>query len=164
MSFSQPRKLGIVACPGGEIIAEEIIINLKSIYYRRFEKKTRNIAKVYGLSEEEAIKHLNYDSDLSSRQVKIYGDPDKYRVPSFKVPATFTRFANGELKAEINHSVKGMDIYIVQDVENDQPICFSQGDPVKCSINDHIFNLLVTIDAVNKSGTRSNTVIAPVLP
>ncbi|MBN2618610.1 MAG: ribose-phosphate diphosphokinase [Spirochaetales bacterium] len=164
MSFSQPTKLGIVACPGGEQFADEIITNLKSIYYRRFEKKTRNISKVYGVTEEEAVKHLNYDNDLSSTQVKIYGNPDKYRVPSFKVPGTFTRFANGELKAEIKHSVKGMDIYIVQDVENAEPIQFSTGEPVQCSINDHIFNLLVTIDAVKQSGARSITVVAPVYP
>ncbi len=164
MSFSQPTKLGIVACPGGDKIADEIISNLKSIYYRRFEKKTRNIAKVYEVSEAEAVKHLNYDSDLSSRQVKIYGDPEKYRVPSFKVPSVFTKFANGELKAEIKHSVKGMDIYIVQDVENAEPIQFSTGDPVKCSVNDHIFNLLVTIDAVKQSGARSITLVIPVYP
>lgn len=164
MSFSQPTKLGIVACPGGEKIADEIITNLKSIYYRRFEKKTRNLSKVYGVTETEAIKHLNYDSDLSSSRVKIYGDPEKYRVPSFKVPGTFTKFANGELKAEIKYSVKGMDIFIVQDVENTEPIQFSSGDPVLCSINDHIFNLLVTIDAVKQSGAKSITLVIPVYP
>lgn len=164
MSFSQPTKLGVVACPGGESFADEIITNLKSIYYRRFEKKTRNISKVYGITEEDAVRHLNYDNDLSSRQVRIYGNPEKYRMPSFKVPATFTRFANGELKAEIKHSIKGMDIYIVQDVENAEPIKYSTGEPLRCSINDHIFNLLVTIDAVKQSGARSITVVAPVYP
>ncbi|MGL1890771.1 MAG: ribose-phosphate diphosphokinase [Spirochaetaceae bacterium] len=164
MSFSQPTKLGIVACPGGQKFADEIITNLKSIYYRRFEKKIRNLSKVYGVSEPDAIKHLNYDNDLSSQQVKIYGDPEKYRVPSFKVPGIFTMFANGELKAEIKYSIKGMDIYIVQDVENAEPIQYSTGEPVFCSINDHIFNLLVTIDAVKQSGARSITVVVPVYP
>lgn len=164
MSFSQPSKLGIVACPGGQKFADEIITNLKSIYFRRFEKKIRNLSKVYGVTEAEAVKHLNYDTDLSSQQVKIYGDPEKYRVPSFKVPGIFTMFANGELKAEIKYSIKGMDIYIVQDVENAEPIQFSTGDPVHCSINDHIFNLLVTIDAVKQSGAKSITVVVPTYP
>ncbi len=164
MSFSQPTKLGIVACPGGEKIADEIITNLKSIYYRRFEKKTRNISKIYGVTEAEAVKHLNYDTDLSSTHVRIFGNPEKYRVPSFKVPGSFIRFANGELKAEIGYSINGMDIYIVQDVENTEPIQFSTGDPVRCSINDHIFNLLVTIDAVKHSGARSITVVVPTYP
>lgn len=164
MSFSQPAKLGVVACPGGEKFADEIITHLKSIYLRRFEKKSRNIAKSYGLTEEEAIKSLNYSRDLSSEQVKIFGDPDSYRVPSFKIPTQFTKFANGEFKAEVKHSIKGMDVYIVQDVENSEEISLESGDTSHYSINDHVFNLMVAVDAVRQSGAARITVVVPVYP
>jgi ribose-phosphate pyrophosphokinase len=36
MGFSKPTTLGVIACPGGENFANEIISHLKLIYQGRF--------------------------------------------------------------------------------------------------------------------------------
>ncbi len=165
MGFSKPTTLGIIACPGGEKFANSIIAHLKTIYSRRFEKKASGIAKLYGIDKEEAVKELNLSNDLNSHRVKTIGDGSSYRVPSFKIPCKFTRFANGEFKTELLNSVRGKDIFIVQDVENREPLNFAGSDSSHVlSVNDHIFNLLVSIDAVLQCGARRVTLVMPAYP
>ncbi|RLW68623.1 MAG: hypothetical protein B6D68_03280, partial [spirochete symbiont of Stewartia floridana] len=91
----------MLACPGGEVFTEEIVAHLKTIYQRRFEQKARFIAKLYGMSREEAFRELNKTDDLISHRVFDVGGADGYRCPSFKIPCQFTRFANGEIKTTI---------------------------------------------------------------
>jgi ribose-phosphate pyrophosphokinase len=165
MGFSKPTTLGVIACPGGENFANEIISHLKLIYQGRFEKKAQFISRLYEIPKEEMIGKLNYADDVNSHRVSPVGDGSVYRMPSFKVPAKFTHFANGELKTEILHSVKGMDIFIVQDVENRNALKFSGSDePVHLSVNDHIMNLFVTIDAAKQAGARQVSLILPTYP
>ncbi|MDC7223309.1 MAG: ribose-phosphate diphosphokinase [Spirochaetales bacterium] len=165
MGFSKPTTLGVIACPGGEKFANEIISHLKMIYQRRFEKKALFISKQYDIPREEMIRRLNLSDDMNSHRVSPVGNADDYRMPSFKVPTKYTRFANGEVKTEILHSVKGMDIFIVQDVENRNLMKFSGSEePVQLSINDHLMSLFVTIDAAKQAGARRVSLILPTYP
>jgi ribose-phosphate pyrophosphokinase len=165
MSFSKPTTLGIIACPGGEKFADSIIAHLKTIYSRRFDHKAQGIAKLYGLDKDDVIQKLNFSNDLNSHRIKTIGDGKAYRIPSFKIPCKFTRFANGEFKTEILNSVRGKDIFIVQDVENRGALPFSGAEQGSClSINDHIFNLFVTIDAAIQCGARRVTLVMPAYP
>ncbi len=163
MSFAKPTTLGVLACPGGEVFAEEIVAHLKTIYQRRFEQKARFVAKLYGMSREEVVRELNKTDDLMSHRVSDVGGADVYRSPSFKIPCKFTRFANGELKTTIRSSVRGLDIYIVQDVSNSQPIPLGD-DMVPMSVNDHLMALMTAIDTVTHAGARRVTLVVPTYP
>ncbi len=165
MSFSKPTSLGVIACPGGEAFADEITSHLKTIYRRRFDKKVGYISRLYGLEKEEVYKQANFADDIISHRVSTVGDGKAYRSPSFKIPCKSTRFANGEIKAEILRSIRGMDIYIVQDVANNNPVKFFGSDEeVVCSVNDHLMTLLVTIDAAFRSGARRVSLVMPTYP
>jgi len=164
MGFAKPTSLGVIACPGGEKFSNQIISHLKTIYYRRFEKKAAYISRLYDLPREEMIKRINMADDMNSHRVASVGDPEVYRHPSFKIPTLFTRFANGEIKAEIKYSVKGMDIYIVQDVENHSPLNIAGSEPVEFSVNDHLMSLLVAIDAAFQGGARRVSLVLPTYP
>lgn len=165
MSFSKPTTLGIIACPGGEKFADSITAHLKTIYARRFDIKAQGIAKLYGMEKEAAVKALNMANDLNSHRVKTIGDGSSYRVPSFKIPCKYTRFANGEFKTELLNSVRGKDIFIVQDVENRCMLPFAGSETgYRLSVNDHIFILFVTIDAARQCGARRITLVLPAYP
>lgn len=164
MGFSKPTTLGVIACPGGEKFANQIIGHLKTIYSRRFEKKAAYISKLYDKPREDMYRKLNFSDDMNSHRVSPVGEADTYRVPSLKVPCTFTQFANGEMKATIQHSVRAMDIFIVQDVENHTPVKFSGNDTHTCSVNDHLMSLFVTIDAAKQAGARRITLVVPTFP
>jgi ribose-phosphate pyrophosphokinase len=86
-------------------------------------------------------------------------------VPHVKVPARFSRFANGEIKAEILRSIRGKDVYIVQDVENHYPVRMNDGQisPVM-SVNDHIMTMIVTVDAAKTAGAEHVTLVTPTYP
>jgi ribose-phosphate pyrophosphokinase len=56
-------------------------------------------------------------------------------------------FCDGEIRAEINESVRGYAVFIVQ----------SMSSPV----NDHIFELLVMIDAIRRGSATSITAVLP---
>ncbi len=165
MSFSKPTSLGIIACPGGEAFADEVASHLKAIYKTRFEKKVNYMAKLYGISREEVFRRSNFADDIISHRVSPVGDSDNYRSPSFKIPCKHTMFANGEIKAEILKSIRGGDIFIVQDLANNTPISFAgKEESVICSVNDHLLSLFVTIDAVKRSGVRRLTLVLPTYP
>jgi len=165
MSFSKPTSLGVIACPGGEQFADEIISNLKTIYRRRFDKKVSYISRLYDMDKEDVYKQANFANDIISHRVSAVGDGASYRSPSFKIPCKVTKFANGEIKTEILRSVRGMDIYIVQDVANNTPVRFFGSDEgTVCSVNDHLMNLFVTIDAAFQSGARRVTLVLPTYP
>ncbi|MCG8454244.1 MAG: ribose-phosphate diphosphokinase [Spirochaetales bacterium] len=163
MSFAKPTSLGVIACPGGEVFAEEIVAHLKTIYQRRFEKKAQFISKLYGLSGDEVYRRLNLADDLTSHRVTPVGGADNYRLPSFKIPCKYTRFANGEIKTEIMRTVKGMDIYIVQDVANETPVRLGD-DVLPLSINDHIMTLYTAVDAALQAGARRVSLVLAAYP
>lgn len=165
MNYSDPAKLVILACPGGERFADEMVKHLKRLYRRRFENKAAILARQYDLDKEAVIRKINFTNDIASSTIHPNKDVLKFRSPSFRVPANFTLFPNGELKTEIMESIRGKDVYIVQDVENHHPLAFNDGKNKKVlSVNDHLMNLMVTVDAAKQAGADKITLVIPVYP
>jgi ribose-phosphate pyrophosphokinase len=165
MNYSDPTKLGILACPGGEVLANQVIRRLGAIYRRRFDRKTEILAGRYHLSQELVTRKINFDNDIQSNLLYIPGNVNKYRAPQFRVNARHTYFANGEVKTEIIDSVRGKDLFIFQDIENHQPIAFNDGSVQRIlSINDHIFSLFATVDAAAQAGAATINLVLPVYP
>ena len=165
MDFSRPSNLGIVACPGAEVFSDDIVQSLKKYYARRHTKQVDLISDVYKLEKKEVEKKINLLMDIQNISLSECPDVEKYREPEFKVPVKYTRFANGEYKAEIKISVRGMDVYIIQDVENHYPIDINKdGKKYILSVNDHVFILFATIDAAIQSGASSVSIVVPAYP
>jgi ribose-phosphate pyrophosphokinase len=165
MTYSEPTELAVLACPGGEKFADETIKHLNHIYSRRFRQKSDVLAKRYEVERIELVKQINFYNDLQTSDICIKGDVTKFRAPDFKVKARYTWFMNGEFKTEILDCIRGKDVFIFQDVENHQEITLNDGKNKKVlSVNDHIMNLLVTIDAVRHAGAKRITLVLPVYP
>jgi ribose-phosphate pyrophosphokinase len=165
MSFTKPANFGIISCPGGEVFSNEVTHHLTGIYKSRFQRRVSELSRVYDMSRDEIIKQINFITDLSFSSTVKKGPRTTYHPPKFKIPASFTRFANGEFKTEILSSIRGMDIFIFQDVENTQPVSFNgNGEEHTLSVNDHIFSLLVTIDAAWQAGAKSIVLVLPAYP
>ena len=165
MSYSDPSHLGILACPGAEAFADQVVRKLAGIYKRRFDRKTQALASRYHISQELAIRKINFANDANSSLLYMPGPTDSYRPPRFKINARHTFFANGEIKTEILESVRGKDLFIFQDIENHQPIAFNDGTEHRVmSVNDHIFNLFVTIDAAMQAGANRINLVLPMYP
>ncbi len=158
-------KLGLLACPGAEKFAEKVVRRLSTIYRHRFERKVQVMADRYHISRELVTRKINFQNDVASSLLSLPGNVNEYRSPKFKVNARYTLFANGEAKTEILESVRGKDLYIFQDVENHQPCLFNDGKEERVlSVNDHIFNLLVTIDSAIQAGAERITLVIPTYP
>ncbi len=165
MPYSEPTDLAVVACPGGESFANEVITHLRHMYKHRFSLKSDVISKRYSLEREKLIRQINLDNDLRTSDLCIRGMIDKYRAPQFKVDTRFTYFANGEFKCELNECIRGKDVYIFQDVENHENIPLNDGkNKISLSVNDHVMCLLVAIDAVRQAGAREITLVLPAYP
>lgn len=165
MNFSKVANLGVVACPGGEKFADDVIAYLKRNYTNKHIKKVELLAKNYGMTKDEVEKRLNFRSDVMDPNISVTEDFYSFKCPEFKIPAKCTRFANGEFKMEIKSTVRGMDVFIIQDVENHYPLDINNdGNKYVLSVADHVFILLTAIDAVMQSGARSVSVVVPVYP
>ncbi len=165
MSYSDPTMMGILACPGAEAFADQVVRKLAGIYKRRFDRKTQALASRYHITQELAIRKINFANDASSSLLYMPGPTDKYRPPHFKINARHTFFTNGEIKTEILESVRGKDIFIFQDIENHLPIPFNDGTVLReMSVNDHIFNLFVAIDAALQAGANRVNLVLPMYP
>ncbi|MCD6396140.1 MAG: ribose-phosphate pyrophosphokinase-like domain-containing protein, partial [Spirochaetaceae bacterium] len=146
MSLTKPVKLGVISCPGTEKISAEVTRHLKKQYTKKYNRLAAHISRKYNMQVEDVWRMMYLNEDLHSVRLNGNSNFTKYQPPHFKLPVTFTRFANGEFKAEINSSVKGMNIFIIQDVENHYPISFNgDNDKYILSVNDHIFLLFVTM-------------------
>lgn len=165
MPYSEPTDLAVVACPGGENFANEVITHLRHMYKHRFTLKNDVISKRYALDKEKLTQQINLENDLKTSDLCVRGMVDKYRPPVFKINTRFTYFANGEFKAELLDCVRGKDVYIFQDVENHEMLSLNDGANKQIlSVNDHVMGLLVTIDAVRQAGARQITLVLPVYP
>jgi ribose-phosphate pyrophosphokinase len=165
MNYSNPANLAVLACPGGERFAEEIINHLKQLYFKHFNRTVDELSKQYNLEKDDVIKRLNFTNDLISNRQYVHGNILKYRCPHFKVPAQFSLFPNGEIKTEIMESIRGKDLYIVQDVENHYPLAFNEGKTMqKMTINDHLMTMYVTVDAAKLAGAKRITIVSPMYP
>lgn len=165
MPYSEPTNLGVIACPGGAVFADEVIMHLRHMYKHRFTLKNDVISKRYNVDKDKLVQDINFRNDLMTSDLVVRGTTDKYRPPAFKINTRFTWFANGEVKAELLDCVRGKDIYIFQDAENHVPIPMNGGkNIVTFSVNDHVMTLLVTIDAVQQAGAKSITLVLPAFP
>lgn len=127
--------------------------------------KSDAINKNYEIAKDELISKINLESDLYSPDIAVKNSTNRYREPRFKVDTTFTYFANGEFKTEINESIRGKQVYIFQDVENHEVLSLNGGkNKLSLSVNDHVMGLLVTIDAVRQAGAATITLVVPVYP
>ena len=66
-----------------------------------------------------------------------------------------TKFENSERKTVIKESIRGADIYIIQDVEN---------SVTPSSVNDNLIALMTAIDAAHRSDANYITAVIPVFP
>lgn len=165
MNYSSPANLAVLACPGGEVFADEVIAHLKKGYRRNFEYMVAELAKQYTMDPAVVAQQINFIHDASAPTHHITGKVQGFRCPRFKVRARFSHFANGEIKAEILESIRGKDIYIVQDVENHYPVYFNEGALRRAlSINDHLMTMFVTVDAAKQAGAERVTLVVPVYP
>ena len=165
MSLSKPTSLGLIACPGTETFTADIVENIQQLFIKKTTRKAEVIAKKYGLDKKEIIRQLNFTLDLHSPLVDAGGPIEEFVIPPFTIDVRFTRFANGEFKAEILQSVRGVDVYILQDVENHDPLTFYNDECFySLSVNDHVMLLFATIDAALQASARSVTVVVPAYP
>ena len=165
MPYSEPSNLAIVACPGGEAFADEVITHLRRMYKHRFTLKNDVISKRYQIEKSDLVKQINFKSDVNTSDISMKGAIDKYRPPVFKVKTRFTYFMNGEVKTELLECVRGKEVFIFQDVENHEPLALNDGkNIVSLSVNDHVMSLLVTVDAVRQAGAASITLVVPAYP
>ncbi len=165
MNLSKPGSLGLIACPGGEYFANEVLTSLKHIYKKKLLKKASSLAKQYGRTKEDVMTQINFATDLHAPRPLYSGPVSGFRIPQFSVDARFTRFANGEFKTELLSSVRGMDIYVIQDVANQHPLSFYNDEKkYRLSINDHVMILFNTVDSLLQASVSSVSVVIPVFP
>ncbi|WP_010257483.1 ribose-phosphate diphosphokinase [Treponema primitia] len=165
MNYSNPANLAVLACPGGEVFADEVILHLKKYYRHKYDATVSDLVRQYNMNTDDVVRQINFINDAGPLTSLAQGGFLKYHTPQFKVPARFTMFPNGELKAEILESIRGKDIYIVQDVENRYPLSFNDGSLTRAlSINDHLMSIFVTVDAVKQAGADRVTLVIPTYP
>ena len=163
MKYFNPANLAIIACPGGEVFAGEVAEHLRLKYRHSRRQTIYDLAKRYSLTEDQAYTQLDMINKLGSRGTASQSGDDK-SYGHFKVPVKFTLFPNGEIKSEIEESIRGKDVYIFQDVENRHPVRFSGGVVDNLSINDHLMTIYVTIDAARQAGAERITLVIPNYP
>ena len=164
MKYFNPVNLAIIACPGGDVFANEVIEHLRQRYRHNRKQTEGELAKRYNLNEEQVSLHIDIINKLVVRGTSSQSGTDKHDEKAFKVPVKFTRFPNGEIKSEILESIRGKDVYIFQDVENRCPVKFSGGEEKYLTINDHLMTIFVTIDAAMQSGAERITLVIPNFP
>ncbi|MDR2784910.1 MAG: ribose-phosphate diphosphokinase [Treponema sp.] len=165
MSYSSPANLAVLACPGGEVFAGEVIFHLKQHYHHRFNKTVAALAKKYNMDTDTVIQHINFLNDASSCTGAVVESVPGFRSLRIRIPTRFTMFPNGEIKTEILESIRGKDVYIIQDVENHYPVKFNDDTLNKSlSVNDHLMTVLVTVDAVKQAGADRITLVVPIYP
>jgi ribose-phosphate pyrophosphokinase len=165
MNYFNPANLAIIACPGGEVFADEVITHLRKSYYHKLQKTVAHLALRYRLEESEVIRKVNFINNVIAPASFVPENPERIHTPRFKASALFSIFPNGEIKSEIMESIRGKDVYIVQDVENHYPVRFNGGGVTKSlSVNDHLMAVYVTVDAVKQAGAERVTLVAPIYP
>ena len=90
---------------------------------------------------------------LERQRKKAFGVKKKKRVNY--IPMTETHFPNGEIKTCIDQSIRGMDIYVVQDPEN---------KVTKQAIDKNVTSLRHAMDSAWRAGAGNITAVLPYLP
>ena len=145
--------------------AQKILGHLETISREKLEERVKILSRSYQIPRAEVIRQMNLAADILPTAGYMDEPIDQQRSNIVLVPAKYTRFPNGEFKTEILMSVRNTEIYIVQDVSNRYPLQFQKTDePHELSVNDHLFCLLVTVDAALQAGAAQVTVILPTFP
>ncbi|MGO9409961.1 MAG: ribose-phosphate diphosphokinase [Spirochaetia bacterium] len=163
--MAELAQIGILPCPGGMTFAQKILGHLETISREKLEERVKILSRSYQIPRAEVIRQMNLAADILPTAGYMDEPIDQQRSNIVLVPAKYTRFPNGEFKTEILMSVRNTEIYIVQDVSNRYPLQFQKTDePHELSVNDHLFCLLVTVDAALQAGAALVTVILPTFP
>lgn len=164
MKYFNPANLAIIACPGGDTFAEDVIEHLRSKYRHSRKRTEEKLSKQYNITKEQASLHIDLMNKIVSKGTDSQSGSFNNANNGLKIPVKFTLFPNGEIKAEIKESIRGKDVYIFQDVENHYPVKFSSGAINNLSINDHIMTIFVTVDAARQAGAERITLVIPNYP
>ena len=166
MSIIKPHKLGIIAGPGSEYFTGKVIKHLRRLYNDRYERISDVLTKRHNMTSEELLRFVTLQDDLDSKKIPAGPLPESYHCPDLAVRVRYTRFANGEEKAEILDPVRGLNVYIIHDVSNMAPVKTAgrEDNPQPLSINDHLMFLFTTINAVKLAGAESVTLVLPTYP
>ncbi len=165
MSIIKPQKLGIISGPGSEYFSGKVVKHLRRLYLERYEKLSTALAKRHGMSEEDILKTVILIDDMNSKRIPRSKLPTQFQCPDFSIRTKYTRFANGEVKAEILDAVRGIRTFIIYDISNNEPVRVAGSDePVRLSVNDHLMFLFTTINAITLAGGDSVTLVLPTFP
>ena len=74
MPYSEPTDMGIVACPGGQAFASEVIVHLKHMYKHRFNLKRDVISKRYNIEKDKLVKDINLYNDMQTSDLCVKGN------------------------------------------------------------------------------------------
>ena len=85
------------------------------------------------------------------------------RLGTTTLPVRYTKFLNGEVKAEVLESVRDRDVFVFQDVANKYEVDTAGGKEL-FSLNDHFMALVATVDALNWCDVKKITLVLPSFP
>ncbi|AYE36751.1 phosphoribosylpyrophosphate synthetase [Borrelia turcica IST7] len=160
MSLLIKKSIGIIACPGGKVFASKIIEELKKIFLCAESQVIEKISQTSSCLKEDILKLEGilppFLEGLEFSSVRVDED--------MVIPVKFVKFANGEFKSEILKTIRDKDIFIVQDVSNTSPVDVNGNEKVVMTINDHMMNLMTTVDACIQAKANSVSVIVPSYP
>jgi ribose-phosphate pyrophosphokinase len=164
MKNFNPANLAIIACPGGEVFADDVIEHLRQKYRQKWKHAIDDLSQRYNIDSEQLALQIELVNKIAGRAFASQNGSDKHFDKPFKVPVKFSLFPNGEIKSEILESIRGKDVYIFQDVENRYSVNFFSGKVDNLSINDHLMTILVTVDAARQAGAERITLVIPNYP
>jgi ribose-phosphate pyrophosphokinase len=164
MKYFNPANLAVIACPGGDVFANEVIQHLRHKYHSSRKQTIEEISRCYNINAEQADLQINLLNKIIARGTASSQSGSGKNNGVFKVPVKFTLFPNGEIKSEIEESIRGKDVYIFQDVENRYPVKFSGEIVNNLSTNDHLMTIFVTVDAARQAGAERITLVIPNYP
>ncbi|BCR21146.1 ribose-phosphate pyrophosphokinase [Borrelia miyamotoi] len=154
------KSLGIIACPGGRVFADKIMEELRKIFLDAENRLIGEISQTSNSLKEDVLKPEGNLSHL----LEGFEFSDLSFDETMEIPVNFVKFANGEFKAEILETIRNKDIFIVQDVSNTYPVYVNNNEKVIMTINDHLMNLMTTVDACIQAKAHSVSVIVPSYP
>ncbi|WP_024654812.1 ribose-phosphate pyrophosphokinase [Borrelia hispanica] len=160
MSLLMKKSIGIIACPGGRVFAEKIMAELNTIFLDAENKVIEQISQTSNCSKEDVLK---FEGILSPFLEGLEFSNLRFDE-TMEIPVNFIKFANGEFKSEILKTIRNKDIFIVQDVSNTYPVTVNNNEEVVMTVNDHLMNLMTTIDACMQAKANSVSVIVPSYP
>ncbi len=163
MKYFNPANLAIIACPGGDIFANEVIQHLRHRYRLSRKQTVEELSKRYNIDAEKIGLQIDLINKIVTRGTLSQSGSEKNNGP-VKVPVKFTLFPNGEIKSEIQESIRGKDVYIFQDVENHYPVNFAGEIVNNLTTNDHLMTIFVTVDAARQAGAERITLVIPNYP